>query len=155
MYPPNPLRLLIQKLLFIHLLEGRKPIFVNHLLERTCSLSSIFHPDHLIRERHPVFKERRHSLQSDPLECSFYVVVGVLSNLDKSPKSHLLSGEALQEGNTHQHIPPILHYISNSLKRSLIQINLYIFLTQLGETPIQENTHQQISKVLISTQVLH
>ena len=32
---------------------------------------------------------------------------------------------------------------------------MYIFLTQLEETPIQEKTHQQILKVLISTQVLH
>ena len=56
------------------LLEGRKPSFVTHLLERTCSLSSIFPPDYLIRERHPVFQERRLSLQSDSLDCSFYVV---------------------------------------------------------------------------------
>ena len=56
------------------LLEGRRPTFVTHLLERTCSLSSIFHPDHLIRERHPVLQERRLSLQSDSLDCSFYVV---------------------------------------------------------------------------------
>ena len=48
-----------------------------------------------------------------------------MSNLDKSPNSHLLSGEALQEGNTHQHIPLILHYISNSLKRLLIQTNFF------------------------------
>ena len=55
------------------LLEGRKPTFVTCLLERTCSLSSIFHPDYLIRERHPVLQERRLSLQSDSLGCSFYV----------------------------------------------------------------------------------
>ena len=57
-----------------------------------------------------------------------------MSNLDKNPKSHLLSGEALQEGNTHQHIPPIPHYIFNFLKRSLIHTNLYISPIQLGET---------------------
>ena len=56
------------------LLEGRKPTFVTCLLERTCSLSSIFHPDYLIRERHAAFQERRLSLQSDSLDCSFYVV---------------------------------------------------------------------------------
>ena len=56
------------------LLTGNKPTFVNHLLERICSLFSIFHPDHLIRERDPVFQERRYSLQSDSLDCSFYVV---------------------------------------------------------------------------------
>ena len=56
------------------LLEGRKPTFVTCLLERACSLSSIFHPDYLIRERHPVPQERRLSLQSDSLDCSFYVV---------------------------------------------------------------------------------
>ena len=56
------------------LLTGRKPTFVNRLLERTCSLFSIFHPDHLVRERHPVFQERRYSLQSDSLDCSFYIV---------------------------------------------------------------------------------
>ena len=56
------------------LLTGKKPTFVNRLLERTCSLFSIFHPDHLIRERHTVFQERRHSLQSDSLDCSLYIV---------------------------------------------------------------------------------
>ena len=83
MYPPNPLRLLIQKPLFIHLqqntpsrllpkflMEGNPP----RLLERSCSLFSIFHPDHSIRQRDPVFQERRYSLQSDSLDCSFYVV---------------------------------------------------------------------------------
>ena len=47
---------------------------VTCLLERTCSLSSIFHPDYLIRERHPILQERRLSLQSDSLDCSVYVV---------------------------------------------------------------------------------
>ena len=56
------------------LLKGRKPTFVTHSLERTCSLSSIFHPDYLITERHPVFQERRLYPQSDSLDCSFYVV---------------------------------------------------------------------------------
>ena len=56
------------------LLTGSKPAFVNHLLERTWSLFSIFHPDHLVRERHSVFQERRYSLQSDSLDCSFYIV---------------------------------------------------------------------------------
>ena len=32
---------------------------------------------------------------------------------------------------------------------------MYIFPIQLGETPIQENTHRQIPKALISTQALH
>ena len=35
---------------------------------------SIFHPDHLVRERHPVFQERRYFLQSDSLDCSFHIV---------------------------------------------------------------------------------
>ena len=52
----------------------RRPTFVTPLLERTCSLSSIFHPDYLIRERHPVLQERRLFLQNDSLDCSFYVV---------------------------------------------------------------------------------
>ena len=56
------------------LLKGRRPTFVTHLLERTCSLSNIFHPDYLIRERHLVLQEKRLSLQSDSLDCSFYVV---------------------------------------------------------------------------------
>ena len=56
------------------LLKGRRPTFVTCLLERTCSLSRIFHPDYLIRERHPVLQERKLSLQSDSLDCSFYVV---------------------------------------------------------------------------------
>ena len=56
------------------LLTEKKPTFVNRLLERTCSLFSIFHPDYLVRERNPVLQERRYSLQSDSLDCSFYVV---------------------------------------------------------------------------------
>ena len=65
------------------LLEGRRPTFVTRLLERTCSLSSIFHPDSLIRERHPVLQERRLSLQSDSLDFSFYVVDLYYRNLVK------------------------------------------------------------------------
>ena len=33
-----------------------------------------WYPDHLVRERHPVFQERRYSLQSDSLDCSYYIV---------------------------------------------------------------------------------
>ena len=43
-------------------------------MERTYSLSSIFHPDHLIRERHPTLQERRDSLQNDSLDCPSYIV---------------------------------------------------------------------------------
>ena len=39
------------------LVEGRKSTFVTHLLERTCSLSSIFHPNHLIRDGTQSFKK--------------------------------------------------------------------------------------------------
>ena len=43
-------------------------------MERAHSLSSIFHPDHLIRERHPTLQERRDSLQNDSLDCPSYIV---------------------------------------------------------------------------------
>ena len=90
------------------LIEGRKPTFVTCLLERTCSLFNIFHPDHLIRERYPALQERRHSLQNNSLDCPSYTVEftsRILPNSDNNPKLHLLSGEVLQEGNTHQYIP--------------------------------------------------
>ena len=74
------------------------------LLERTCSLFSIFHPDHLIKERYQTLQERRNSLQNDSLDHASYIVdlhFRSLANSDKNPKSHL-SGEVLQEGNAHQ-----------------------------------------------------
>ena len=55
-------------------IEGRRPTFVTHQIERTHSLSSIFHPDHLIRERHPTLQERRDSLQNNSLDCLSYIV---------------------------------------------------------------------------------
>ena len=58
----------------LQIIEGRKPTFATHRLERTHSLSSIFHPDHLIRERHPTLQERRDSLQNDSLDCPSYIV---------------------------------------------------------------------------------
>ena len=58
----------------LQIIEGRKPTFVTHQIERTHSLSSIFHPDHLIRERHSTLQERRDSLQNDSLDCPSYIV---------------------------------------------------------------------------------
>ena len=58
----------------LQLIEGRKPTFVTRRIERTHSLSSIFHPDHLIRERHPTLQERRDSLQNYSLDCPSYIV---------------------------------------------------------------------------------
>ena len=58
----------------LQIIEGRKPTFVTRQIERTHSLSSIFHPDHLIRERHPTLQERRDSLQNDSLDCPSYIV---------------------------------------------------------------------------------
>ena len=55
-------------------IEGKRPTFVTRRIERTHSLSSIFHPDHLIRERYPTLQERRNSLQSDSLDCPSYTV---------------------------------------------------------------------------------
>ena len=55
-------------------IKGKRPTFVTRQLERTHSLVSIFHPDHLVRERHPTFRERRNSLQSDSLDCPSYAV---------------------------------------------------------------------------------
>ena len=43
-------------------------------MERTYSLSSIFHPDHIVRDRHPTLQERRYSLQSDSFECPPYIL---------------------------------------------------------------------------------
>ena len=56
------------------IIEGKRPTFVTHRIERTHSLFSIFHPDHLVRERYPTFRERRNSLQSDSLDCPSYAV---------------------------------------------------------------------------------
>ena len=58
----------------LQIIEGRKPTFTTHLLERTHSLFSIFHPDYLIRERHSTLQERRYSLQNDSLDCLSYIV---------------------------------------------------------------------------------
>ena len=46
---------------------------ITHQIERTHSLSSIFHPDHLIRGRHPTPQERRDSLQNNSLDCPSYI----------------------------------------------------------------------------------
>ena len=53
---------------------GKRPSFNTRGLERPHSLFSIFHPDRLIRDRHPSFRERRNSLQSDSLVCPSYIV---------------------------------------------------------------------------------
>ena len=55
-------------------IEGKRPTFVTCRLERTHSLFSIFHPDHLVRERYPTLQERRNSLQSDSLDFPSYAV---------------------------------------------------------------------------------
>ena len=44
--------------------------------------------------------------------------------------------------------PKTLQYTFNILNQSLIHTNLYIFPTKLGETLIQENTHQLTLKVV-------
>ena len=58
----------------LQITEGRRPTFVTRQIERTYSLSSIFYPDHLIRERHPTLQERRDFLQNDSLDCPSYIV---------------------------------------------------------------------------------
>ena len=58
----------------LQIIGGRRPTFTTHRIERTHSLSSIFHPDHLIRERHPTLQERRDSLQNNSLDCPSYIV---------------------------------------------------------------------------------
>ena len=58
----------------LQIIEGRRPTFVTLQIERTHSLSSVFHPDHLIRERHPTLQERRDFLQNDSLDCPSYIV---------------------------------------------------------------------------------
>ena len=56
------------------IIKGKRPTFITRRLERTHSLFSIFHPDHIIRDRYPTFRERRNSLQSDSLVCPSYIV---------------------------------------------------------------------------------
>ena len=58
----------------LQIIGGRRPTFVTHCIERTHSLSSVFQPDHLIRERHSTLQERRSSLQNDSLDCPSYIV---------------------------------------------------------------------------------
>ena len=58
----------------LQIIGGRRPTFVTCRIERTHSLCSVFHPDHLIRERHPTLQERRDSLQNDSLDCPSYIV---------------------------------------------------------------------------------
>ena len=58
----------------LQIIEGRRPTFVTRQIERTHSLPSIFHPDQLIRERHPTLQERRDSLQNDSLDYPSYIV---------------------------------------------------------------------------------
>ena len=128
------------------MIEGRRPTFIPHQIERTHSLSSIFHPDHLIRQRHPALQERSNSLQNDSLDCPSYIVDLHFRGLVKYRKKSQIPppawrGPPKQEKS---HIPPKTpQYTFNFLNQSLIHTNLYIFPTKLGETPIQENTHQQ------------
>ena len=58
----------------LQIIQGKRPTFVTCRIERTHSLSSVFHPDHLVRERYPTLQERRNSLQSDFLDCPSYAV---------------------------------------------------------------------------------
>ena len=58
----------------LQIIGGRRPTFVTRQIERTHSFSSVFHPDHLIRERHSTLQERRDSLQNDSLDCPSYIV---------------------------------------------------------------------------------
>ena len=58
----------------LQIIKGGRPTFIPRRLKRAYSLSSIFHPDHIVRERHPVLQERRDSLQSDSLDCPSYIV---------------------------------------------------------------------------------
>ena len=58
----------------LQIIGGKRSTFVTCQIERTHSLSSIFHPDHLIRERHPTLQERRNSLQNDSLDCPSYII---------------------------------------------------------------------------------
>ena len=88
----------------IELLEGRRPTFVTCLLERTCSLSSIFHPDYLIRERHPVLQGRL-SLQSDSLDCSFYVEDLHYRSLVKLRQESQISPSLWRGPSRREHLP--------------------------------------------------
>ena len=93
------------------LIEGRKPSFVTHLLERTGSLSSIFHPDHLIRDRHPVLQERRNSLQNDSLDCQFYIVDIYFRSLVKLRQESQIPPPNWRGPSRREHLPvhPPLH----------------------------------------------
>ena len=139
-------------------IKGKRPTFVTHQLERTHSLFSIFHPDHLVRERYHTLRERRNSLQSDSLDCPSYAVDLYFRSLVKYRQNHKslhLLGEVHQNKKDLIYPPKVLQSTYNFLNWSLIHTNLYIFPTKLGETPIQENAHQLTLKVLISTQVQH
>ena len=90
------------------IIEGKRPTFVTRRLERTHSLFSIFHPDHLVRERYPTFQERRNSLQSDSLDCPSYAVDLYFRSLVKYRQESQIPpptwrGPPKQEGS---HIPP-------------------------------------------------
>ena len=104
----------------LQIIEGRRPTFVTHRIERTHSLSSIFHPDHLIRERHPTLQERRDSLQNDSLDCPSYIVDLHFRSL---VKSLLLLGEAHQNKKDPIYPPKTLPYIFNFLNWSLVYIS--------------------------------
>ena len=50
----------------LQIIEGRRSTFVIHWIDRTPSVSSIFHPDHLIRERHPTHQKRETPSKTTP-----------------------------------------------------------------------------------------
>ena len=118
------------------IIEGKRPTFVTCRIERTHSLFSIFHPDHLVRERYPTFQERRNSLQSDSLDCPSYAVDLYFRSLVKyrqesqippptwrGPPKQEGSHISLQDSPTHIQLPqPVtdtykLVYISHQARR--------------------------------------
>ena len=113
------------------IIEGKRPTFVTHRIERTHSLSSIFHPDHLVRERYPTFQERRNSLQSNSLDCLSYAVDLYFRSLVKYRQESQIPpptwrGPPKQEGShspTHIQLPQLvtdtykLVYISHQARR--------------------------------------
>ena len=167
MYPPDPQRLLIQKPLFTHLQkitsfglkvqlgvlsQREKTHFVTHLLERTCSLSSIFHPDYLIREIHPVLQERRLSLQSDSLDCSLYVVALHYRSLVKlRPESQipppLWRGPSRREHSPRHPTDTPLHI---QLPQKIIDLYELVYISHPARGDSNSGEHsQQILKVSI------
>ena len=101
------------------LLEGRKPTFVTRLLKRTSSLSSIFHPNYLIRERHLVLPERRLSLQSNSLDCPPYIVDLHFRSLVKLGQESQIPPPIWRGPSTKEHSP--VHPIDSPLHIQLPQ----------------------------------